>query len=84
MSPRLRFCALGPLEVRRGDEVVDLGTAKPRLVLALLLAAAPDAIPVERLSAEIWPTGGPKDPLRNLQVHVSSLRRALGAHARLW
>ncbi|QIK75548.1 BTAD domain-containing putative transcriptional regulator [Nocardioides piscis] len=81
MSPPLRFQALGPLEVRRGDELVDLGAARPRLVLAMLLAAAPDAVPVERLSEEIWPGGGPADPLRNLQVHVSALRRALGDQA---
>ena len=51
-------------------------------MLGVLLALAPDAVPVERLVDELWPDGGPGQPLRSLQVYVSALRRALGPEAR--
>ena len=75
------FRALGPLEVRAGDRPVDLGPGKQRALLAVLLALAPDAVPVERLVDELWPDGGPGQPRRSLQVYVSALRRALGPEA---
>jgi predicted ATPase/DNA-binding SARP family transcriptional activator len=79
--PLVRWLALGPLEVRRGDQAIDLGAAKQRAVLAVLLAATPEAVSVERLCDEVWPSGGPRDPVRNLQVYVSALRQALsGEH----
>ena len=61
---------------------VDLGPAKQRALLGVLLALAPDAVPVERLVDELWPDGGPGQPLRSLQVYVSALRRALGPEGR--
>ena len=76
------FRALGPLEVRVGGRPVDLGPAKQRALLGVLLALAPDAVPVERLVDELWPDGGPGQPLRSLQVYVSALRRALGPEGR--
>ncbi len=48
----------------------------------MLLALAPDAVPVERLVDELWPDGGPGQPRRSLQVYVSALRRALGPEGR--
>lgn len=77
--PHLRFLALGPLEVRHGDQPIELGAAKQRAVLAVLLASTPEAVSVERLCDEVWPAGGPRDPLRSLQVYVSALRGELGA-----
>lgn len=72
-------CAtLGPLVVRRDGEAVDLGGPKQRAVLALLLAAAPAGVSTDELVAEVWGGAGPADPLRNLQVHVSALRKAVG------
>jgi predicted ATPase/DNA-binding SARP family transcriptional activator len=75
------FRALGPLEVRVDGEPVDLGPAKQRALLGVLLALAPHAVPVERLVDELWPDGGPGQPRRSLQVYVSALRRALGPEA---
>ena len=73
----LYFAALGPLEVRAGAQVVDLGPPLRRALLGLLLRAAPHAVTVERLIDELWPADPPGDPMRNLQVHVSALRKAL-------
>ena len=77
-----QFRALGPLEVRVDGRGVDLGPAKQRALLAVLLALAPDVVTVERLVDELWPHGGPGQPLRSLQVYVSALRRALGPEGR--
>ena len=51
-------------------------------MLAVLLALAPDTVPVDRLVDELWPSGGPGQPLRSVQVYVSSLRRTLGPAGR--
>ncbi|HYH33563.1 MAG TPA: BTAD domain-containing putative transcriptional regulator, partial [Nocardioides sp.] len=78
MQEPLSFSALGPLEVRRGVRPLDLGPPLRRSLLALLLHALPNAVPVDRLADQLWPEGAPRDPVRNLQVHVSALRGALG------
>ncbi len=78
----LLFRALGPLEVRVDGEPVDLGPVKQRALLGVLLALAPDTVPVGRLVDELWPEGGPGQPLRSIQVYVSALRRALGPEGR--
>lgn len=80
-SEPLSLFALGPLEARRGGEVLDLGPPLRRALLALLLHAAPHALPVPRLVGQLWPEEPPRDPVRNLQVHVSALRGALGHDA---
>ena len=77
--PAVAFRALGPLEVEVDGRVVELGPARQRAVLGVLVAHAPDAVTVSRLVDELWPEGGPTQPLRNLQVYVSALRSALGA-----
>ena len=77
----LSLCALGTLEARRGDRVLDLGSPLRRGLLALLLQAAPQPVTVPRLVDQLWPGEPPRDPVRNLQVHVSALRAALGADA---
>ena len=75
--PPLSFGALGPLEVRAGAHVVDLGPPLRRALLGLLLRAAPHPVTVERLIDELWSADPPRDPVRNLQVHVSALRKVL-------
>ena len=76
----LRIAVLGPLEATIDGAVVDLGSRKQRAVLGVLAALAPAAVPVERLVDEIWGEAGPANPLRSLQVYVSSLRTALGEY----
>lgn len=76
----LRIAVLGPLEATVDGAPVDLGSRKQRAVLGVLTALAPAAVPVERLVDEIWGDAGPANPLRSLQVYVSSLRTALGEY----
>ena len=78
--PSLRIAVLGPLDATVDGTPVDLGPKKQRAVLGVLAALAPAAVSVERLVDEIWGDGGPANPLRSLQVYVSSLRSALGPY----
>ena len=73
--------ALGPLEVRCSGRPVDLGPPKQRATFGVLADAAPDPVSVDRLVDQLWPERPPRDPLRSIQVYVSSLRRAVGSDA---
>src|SRR5688500_3528572 len=80
-APKLQFRILGPLEVRRGGVVVDLGARKQRAVLALLLLNANRVVPTERLIDELWGDRPPETARSALQVYVAGLRKALGSEA---
>ena len=69
---------LGPLEVLDGGRQIPLGGAKPRSLLALLLLARGRAVSTERLIEEIWDGRRPDTAHKIVQLHVSSLRKALG------
>ena len=81
MEEPLSLAALGTLEVRRGGRLLDPGPPLRRCLLALLAHAVPHPVPVPRLVDHLWPAASPRDPVRNLQVHVSALRAVLGEHA---
>jgi predicted ATPase/DNA-binding SARP family transcriptional activator len=71
---------LGPVEAVAGEEVVPLGGARQRALLALLaLAEAP--LPAERLADELWQGRPPRGAEGTLRSYVSRLRSALGRDA---
>ena len=72
-----RFLVLGPLEVRRGSEVIALGGPKQRTVLALLLLEAEHLVPARRIIEGVWGPEGADGAQSSLQVYVSHLRKAL-------
>lgn len=72
------FLLLGPLEVRRGDQPIDLGGARQRALLAALLVRSGEVVPADRLVDELWGGGALADPANALQAAMSRLRRALG------
>ena len=74
----MRFAALGPLEVYSGDEHLDLGPYKQRVLLAALLCRANTVVPVDQLLDVIWGGDQPRTARKNLQVYVSALRKILG------
>lgn len=49
----MKFQALGPLEVFRDDESVDLGTHTQKSLLALLLIHANEVVSTNRILEEI-------------------------------
>src|SRR3954468_8202257 len=85
----MRYRVLGPLEVSGTDgRPVDVGGAKPRALLTLLLADANRVVGIDRIVATLWgdtprsppPLGGHPPPptvTGTLQAYVSHLRRVL-------
>ena len=69
---------LGPVEARVDDRAVELSSASQRLLLAMLLLAANQLVPADRLIDELWGEAMPRDPPAALRTQISRLRRALG------
>ena len=72
------FGVLGPVEVKIAGRPVDLGGAKQRALLAVLVLHANHPVSASRLIAELWEQP-PGTALKSVQVYVSRLRRALEA-----
>ncbi|WP_158579955.1 BTAD domain-containing putative transcriptional regulator [Geodermatophilus marinus] len=74
----MRYRVLGPLEVTGPDgSPLDVGGAKPRALLALLLAEANRAVAVDRIVSTLWGDEPPPTVTGTLQAYVSHLRRVL-------
>jgi DNA-binding SARP family transcriptional activator/ABC-type transport system substrate-binding protein len=73
-----QFRVLGQLEVLVDGRPVDLGGARQRAVLAVLLAHASQPIPTDRLVTEVWGGDAPPTATKTAQVYISRLRRLLG------
>ena len=73
----LHVRVLGPVEVVRDGNNVDLGGPQQRAVVAHLAVEAGRVVSVERLIDRIWGDDPPRTPLGTLQSYVSRLRRAL-------
>jgi DNA-binding SARP family transcriptional activator len=72
------FRVLGSLEVWDGERQLDLGGAKRRLLLALLLLHANEVVAADRLVDQLWGERAPGNAAGALQSHVSRLRKELG------
>ena len=75
------FLILGPLEVLDEGRRVALGGSKQRSLLALLLLHVNEWLSADWLIDELWGGRPPASASKTLQVHVSGLRKALGAGA---
>ncbi|WP_167761199.1 AfsR/SARP family transcriptional regulator, partial [Geodermatophilus sp. DF01-2] len=74
----MRYRVLGPLEVEDADgRPVDVGGAKPRALLTLLLAEPGRVVAVDRIVSALWGEHPPPTVTGTLQAHVSHLRRVL-------
>ena len=73
----IRVRVLGPLEAEVNGHAVDLGGPRQRAVLALLVAARGDVVPVDRLIDDLWRGEPPPKASASLQAYVSNLRRLL-------
>ena len=77
----MEFRILGPLEVSEAGRSLPLGGSKQRALLALLLLSPNEPVSIDKLIEDIWAEQPPKAGRKSLQVHVSRLRKALGAGA---
>ncbi|HEV8250525.1 MAG TPA: AfsR/SARP family transcriptional regulator, partial [Gaiellaceae bacterium] len=73
------FLLLGPLEVRRDGEPVEVRGSKRRALLALLILHANEVVRTDRLVDDLWGEHPPENAAAALQSHVSRLRKHLGA-----
>jgi YVTN family beta-propeller protein len=75
----MEFRILGPLEVGEPGRPLALGGAKQRALLAILLLHANEPVSTDRLIEDLWGERPPADAGKSLQIHVSRLRKTLGA-----
>ena len=68
---------LGPTQVLRGSEPVDLGTRKQRALLAALALHGGRPVSVDAIIDLLWGDDPPGAVTATLQVYVAGLRRAL-------
>jgi DNA-binding SARP family transcriptional activator len=75
----MEFRILGALEVVEDGRALDVGGPRQRAVLAILALHANQVVSRDRLIDELWRESPPATAQTALQVHVSQLRKALGA-----
>ena len=78
MEETLEFLILGPLEVRRGSTTLQLGSAKLRALLGVLLLHPNEAVSTARLVDELWGERPPATAEKLVQGYVHALRKQLG------
>ena len=74
----MEFRILGPLEVVENGRQIELGGAKHRALLAVLLLHANEVVSTDRLIDALWEDQSPDGGRKTLQVYVSQLRKSLG------
>jgi len=83
----MEFRALGPIELWSAGQRQDLGPARARCILAILLLTPRTIVPVETLIDRLWDTRPPPKARESLSVYIArlraSLRQAVGDNVRL-
>jgi eukaryotic-like serine/threonine-protein kinase len=72
---------LGPLEVRDGERVLELGRGKESALLADLVIHRGEPLAPDRLADDLWGEHPPPSSAKTLRALVSRLRRTLGRDA---
>ncbi|MFF3731458.1 BTAD domain-containing putative transcriptional regulator [Streptomyces sp. NPDC002476] len=73
----MRFQLLGPVMGYSGEQRIDLGSAKQRCVLAVLLLDAGRVVPIEQLIHRVWGEEPPRTVRSTLYSYVARIRTAL-------
>jgi len=82
VGPTLIIRLFGALEIVDGGRLLgprDLGGARPKQVLEILLAARGHHVPTDRLAELLWGSARPDDVTGSIQTFISVLRRHLVA-----
>jgi DNA-binding SARP family transcriptional activator len=77
VSGPLRFEVLGPVRASRDGRQIDLGPAKQRAVLAVLLLSPGKPVPTHRIVDAVWGDDPPENGTNVVQKYVAGLRRVL-------
>lgn len=73
----MRYEFLGPLRVLDGERTVELGGPRQQRVLAVLLAATPQEVSVDRLIDQVWGDAPPDTASHVIRTYISNLKQAL-------
>jgi DNA-binding SARP family transcriptional activator len=73
----MEFRALGPIELWSAGQQRDLGPARARSILAMLLLAPRTIVPVESLIDRLWDTRPPPKARESLSAYIARLRASL-------
>jgi DNA-binding SARP family transcriptional activator/tetratricopeptide (TPR) repeat protein len=73
----MEFRVLGPTELWSAGQQADLGPARERGVLAILLLTPRTIVPAEALIDRLWGTRPPPKARENLSVYIARLRSSL-------
>ena len=73
----MEFRVLGPLEVTDGGSAVDIGSARQRALLAVLIGRVNRVVSTDELIELLWGDDPPEAGVKTLRFHVSKLRDAL-------
>ncbi|WP_033439576.1 BTAD domain-containing putative transcriptional regulator [Saccharothrix sp. NRRL B-16314] len=73
----IRVDLLGPVRAWSGTAELDLGSSRPRAVLALLASTPGAVVSRDELVDGVWGEDAPGSAFGNLYSHVSTLRKAL-------
>ena len=77
MDGGFRFEILGPQRAWVGERPLDLGPAKQRAVLGMLLLQPDRPVPTAQIIDAVWPHDLPENATNVLQKYVAALRRLL-------
>jgi DNA-binding SARP family transcriptional activator len=77
------FRILGPLEVDDGGRSLELGGARQRALLAILVLRRNEVVSADRLIEDLYGGRPPATASKSLQAHVSRVRSALRPESRL-
>jgi DNA-binding SARP family transcriptional activator/tetratricopeptide (TPR) repeat protein len=73
----VEFRVLGPIELWANGRRIDLGPAKSRLLLAVLLMESGRTVPFDTLVYRVWDESAPAKVVNSVQSSLSRLRRRL-------
>src|SRR5690349_380776 len=73
----MEFRILGPTELWSGGQRHDLGPARERSVLAILLLTPRTLVPADTLIDRLWDSEPPQKARESLSVYVARLRASL-------
>ncbi|HEY5821840.1 MAG TPA: BTAD domain-containing putative transcriptional regulator [Propionibacteriaceae bacterium] len=75
MTDQLCLTVLGPMEATIGDERIALGGPRQRALLAVLVAAYPASVSLERLADAVWDGDPPATHQATLHAYASRIRK---------
>jgi DNA-binding SARP family transcriptional activator len=78
MTPKLEFCLLGPVVVRRDGMDLPVPRGRQRAMLAALLLNAGRAVSVDDLAEALWGPTPPPSARATVRNYVKRLRQVLG------